>query len=92
MSSMYGFSAQKRINNPAIILNKMFRAIPSPCLSANHQWTTLEGLVGLGTTYPAKASGSKYYAEDLSSGMYCIFDGIIYRDNNDLNRKSLVET
>lgn len=92
MGSMYGFSAQKRINNPAIILDKMFRAIPSPCLSANHQWTTREGLVGLGTTYPAKASASKYYAEDLSSGMYCIFDGIIYRDNNDLNRKSLVET
>ncbi|WKZ18951.1 MAG: asparagine synthase-related protein [Candidatus Jettenia sp. CY-1] len=91
MSGIHGFAAHNGVSDPTDILNRMLKAIPSPESSVKYHWATQEGHAGLGTIYPSRTGGSRYFAEDASNGLWCVFDGIIYRDNNDLDREDLIE-
>lgn len=91
MSSLYGFSSHDAISNPSTLLDKMRNAIPSPGPYINRQWTAQKGHAGLGTVHPARVGKSPYFAEDPSNGVYCVFDGIIYRDRG-LPGEELVES
>lgn len=91
MSGIYGFAAHHGISDPTDILNRMLKAIPSPGPSVKYQCATQDGHAGLGTIHPSRTGGSRYFAEDVSDSLWCIFDGIIYRDNNGLDRENLIE-
>jgi hypothetical protein len=92
MSGIYGFASYKSISHPAGMLRKMKEAIPPQGPSIEHQWTAEEGRAGLGTVQPARIGKSKYFAQDTSNGMCCIFDGIIYHNNGELHGENLVES
>jgi hypothetical protein len=89
MSGIYGFVSQKGISDPAAMLDRMFGAIPSPGPVTRHQWTMEEGFAGLGAAHPARIGEPGHFARDLSRGLCCLFDGVIYRDT-DASGESLV--
>lgn len=91
MSDIYGFVAQKSISDPAMILKRMFEIIPSPEPLIIHHWIAKKGNAGFGTIHPARIVGSRHFAEDVSNGVLCVFDGIIYRDIN-AHEDTLVES
>ncbi|MCF6159198.1 MAG: asparagine synthase [wastewater metagenome] len=92
MSAIYGFASQTKIPDPLTLLDKMLKAIPSLVPENDYQWTTQEGNIGLGSIHPARINGVTYFAEDPSSGISCVFDGIIYNDTTGLNGEALVES
>lgn len=80
MSGIYGFAAQKSISDPNIILNRMLEAVQSPGTSIKHQWTAKEGHAGLGAVHPARIGEPGHFAADPTHRVFCVFDGVIYRD------------
>jgi asparagine synthase (glutamine-hydrolysing) len=80
MSGIYGFVSQKGISDPAAMLDRMLGAIPSPGPATRHQWIMEEGFAGLGAAHPASIGEPGHFARDLSRGLCCVFDGVIYRD------------
>jgi len=80
MSGIYGFAAQKGIPDPLTILNRMQKAIQMPGPALQHQWTAKEGLAGLGAVHPTRIGEPGHFAEDPTHKVYCVFDGVIYRD------------
>lgn len=80
MSGIYGFASQKNISNPTVTLNRMLEAIQIHGPAIEHQWAAKEGHAGLGAVHPARIGEPGHFAKDLSRGVFCVFDGIIYRD------------
>jgi len=80
MSGMYGFVVQQSISDPVAMLNRMLEAIPSPGPMTKHQWAMGEGFAGLGAVHPASIGEPGHFARDLSRGLCCVFDGVMYRD------------
>jgi asparagine synthase (glutamine-hydrolysing) len=79
MSGIYGFAVQHCVSDPKIVLKKMREAVPAYGPLVNHQWTSKDGDIGLETLHPTRIGQCGRYAEDRSTGVYCIFDGVIYR-------------
>jgi asparagine synthase (glutamine-hydrolysing) len=90
MSGIYGFVVRKGISEPAGMLNRMLKAIQFPEPVIGHQWTAEEGHAGLGAVHPARIGEPGHFAQDLSRGVFCVFDGVIYRDA-DARAENLVE-
>jgi asparagine synthase (glutamine-hydrolysing) len=82
MSGIYGFAAPKGISDPEALLRKMDGAVPCPGPVVKHEWTDKAGYVGLGALHPTRIGRAGHYAENPSAGVYCIFDGVIYRNGS----------
>ena len=80
MSGIYGFAAQRGISDPTTMLNRMFKALPSHGPVIKHQWTEQEGHAGLGVVHPARIGAPGHFAQELAHRVFCVFDGVIYRD------------
>jgi asparagine synthase (glutamine-hydrolysing) len=80
MSGIYGFAAQKGIPDPRAMLNRMLKGLPSYGPVIEHQWVEPQGHAGLGAIHPARINQPGQSAQDPSSGISCVFDGVIYRD------------
>lgn len=90
MSGVYGFAAQKGISDPLVLLNRMLEAIQSPWPVIKKQYTTKEGYAGLGVVHPARVGEVGYFAEDPINKVFCVFDGVIYRDAS-VHEEGLIE-
>jgi len=91
MSGIYGFATPNGISGPGILLEKMGEAIPSPGPVVKHEWTDTAGYAGLGALHPTRIGQPGHYAENPAAGVYCVFDGVIYRNASSAARESQVE-
>lgn len=82
MSGIYGFVVRKGVSEPAGVLNRMLEAIQSPGPVIEHRWTAREGHAGLGAVHPARIGEPGHFAQDLSRGVFCVFDGVVYREED----------
>jgi len=62
----------------------MGASVPSPVPVVKHEWTNRAGCVGLGALHPVRVGLGGHHAADPESGVYCIFDGIIYAKDRTL--------
>ena len=90
MSGIYGFAALKDVASPTTLLNRMVEALPSPALVTSDQWAAVAGHAGLGAVHPARIGEPGHFAQDPSRGLFCAFDGIIYRSDKG-EGESLIE-
>ena len=79
MSGIFGFVGQHHVSDPNKVLQKMREATPAYGPLVKHQWTSEESGVGLEALHPTRINQRGHYAEDRSTEVYCIFDGVIYR-------------
>jgi len=58
----------------------MLKGLPSYGPVIERQWVEPEGHAGLGAIHPVRISQPGQFAQDPSSGMTCVVDGVIYRN------------
>jgi asparagine synthase (glutamine-hydrolysing) len=80
MSGIYGFATPNGISHPQTLLKKMGEAVPGPGPAVKHEWTDTAGYVGLGALHPTRIRRPGHYAENPAAGVYCVFDGVVYRN------------
>jgi len=80
MTGIYGFSSQQAGLAPTGLLDRMRTALPTHGPTTHREWTAPEGWAGLGSIHPDRIKAPGQYAQDLDRQVFCVFDGILYRD------------
>jgi len=79
MTGIYGFAADRGLEDPAAILDRMLGAVPSFRPPSKRVWTAPRGHAGIGGLRPPGADADSCLAADPKTGTVCAVDGVVYR-------------